>query len=756
MSRVAPVQSSMNGGEVSERLRARIDQSLYRIAAAEMTGWIGLVEGAMEAMPGTIHVAQAPGPIRLFRFEISATEGHVIEGSDALFRIYTNDALLTDGDELPVEVISPYPFNDVVQLKTHQNFDVLYLFHRNYQPRRLVRTSPDTFALELIEFNDGPFDDRNKDRDLRVSASALTGDVLLTATGPIFAATDVGRLAKMEVEDFGDIPVWEPGVTVNAGDLRVSLERVYRAAANGRTGTWQPAHTEGLEWDGMGTGTDINGNPAAGVQWEHVHDRFGIAKITEYIDAQAVNATVLRRLPFSAVSGNYEWDDGYWDPDSGTYVPPGPIDYDYGTWRWSLGAFSNTTGWPECGAVWLERLCLAKDATVYGSVAGDFDSHAEVNELGELSNDMAFIATVPDPNPIVEMVPGERLQLFTANGCHVLGGDNAATGIGPRNLRRDRQHHSGSNRADAVPLNGRTLTISRCGTRIFETEFNLQRQLDTAMDLTRYARHICRPMLESLAVQYLPHNIVWGQRSDGHLVAASYLPEEEVLGMAQRRMAEGLAVRDIVSITDSDGRFDQVWLAAEFGGNWHVLRMAPWREDGESDDTGVMVDMAVTYEGEPETDFTAPLLAGLDIEVVADGVWYSATAAEGTGAFSIDKPASRVVAGLPYKAAFETLNIEAGGDNGPARHKMARIGRAWLEVINSRGLWFGEPGNLQPMEQLDPAFFNDNALLPFSGFLPAAEQAGEHTRAPRLRVERRAPFQATVAAVGCEIDVKGR
>jgi hypothetical protein len=733
MSKVAPVQSSFNGGEIAERLRARIDQSLYRISATEMTGWIGLVEGAMEAMPGTIHVAQAPGPIRLFRFEISATQGHVIEASNNLFRIYTNDALLLDGSDVPVAVVSPYPFSAVPAIKTHQSFDVLYCFHRDYQTRRFVRTSPDTFAFELVEFNDGPFDDRNKDRDHRIAASALTGTVTLTASAALFVATDVGRLVKMEIEDFGDIPVWEPGVTVVVGDLRVSLERVYRAVSAGRTGTWQPAHTEGVEWDGMGTGTDINSNPAAGVQWEFVHDTFGIVKITAFTSATVVEGEVLRRLPFSTVSGNYEWEGGYYDPESGVYIPPSAITYNYGTWRWSLGAFSDTSGWPECGAVWLERLCLAKDSTIYGSVAGDFDSHAEINELGELSNDMAFIGTIPDPNPIVEVVAGERLQLFTANGCHVLGPDNAATGIGPR-----------------------TLTISRCGTRIFETEFNLQRQLDTAIDLTRYARHICRPTVESLAVQYLPHNIVWGQRSDGNMVAASYLPEEEVLGMALRRMADGLAVRDIVSITDTAGRFDQVWMAAQFGGNWHVLRMAPWREDGEFDDTAVMVDMAFTYDGEPETDFAAPLLAGLAIEVMADGAWYSVTAAAGTGAFTIDKAASRVVAGLPYEAGFETLNIEAGGDNGPARHKMARVGRAWLEVIKSRGLWFGEPGNLQAMEQLDPAFFNDNALLPYTGFLPAIEQAGDHTRSPRLRVERRAPMQGTVAAVGCEIDVKGR
>lgn len=756
MSRVAPVQSSFNGGEVSRRLQARIDQSLYAISASKMVGWAALVEGAAEAMPGFIHVEQAPGPIRLFRFEYNTTQGHVVEASQYLWRVYTNDALIRDGSGDPVEIVSPYAYADLAQLKVLQSFDVLYCFHRDYQPRKFVRNGPADFAFELMEFTDGPFDDRNDNKAHTLSASAVEGTITLTSSIALFAATDVGRLVKIEIADFGTTPAWEPGITVTAGQLRVSLERVYRCVQGGRTGSWQPAHTEGVEWDGMGSGTDINNNAAGGVQWEYVHDLFGIARITAFTSATVVQAVVLRRLPFTAVSNNYVWTGGYYSGSWGSYVPPGTLSYAYGTWRWSLGAFSNTSGWPECGEVWLERLCLAKDSTVYGSVAGDLESHAEVNDLGELSNDQAFIATIPDSNAIVEMVGGERLLLFTASGCHAIGPASAAQGVGPRNLRRDRQHHSGSSAVAAVPLNGRTLTVSRCGTRIHETEFTVQRQVETALDLTRYARHISGPGFTALAVQHFPHNMIWALRADGVLTCASYLPEEEVLGMSRRKLASGMAARSLVSITDPDGRFEQVWIAAEFNGAWHVLRMAPWREDGESDINAVMVDMAFTFEGEPTASFTAPLLAGREIEVMADGVWHTVVAAVGTGAFSLPAPASKVVAGLPFEAVLDQLAIEAGGDNGPARHKTARIGRAWCEVIDARGIWFGVEGNMQPLEQLAKEWTDEGALVPYSGFLDALEVVGDYTRSPKLRIERRAPMQATIAAIGCEVEVKAR
>lgn len=758
MSRVTPAQASFNGGELSRRLRSRIDQSIRAIGLAEMTGFAPLVEGPAEAMPGTLHVAQAPGPFRPLRFEYNATQGHVLEASDLLFRVYTNDALLEDGGG-PVEIVSPYSWEQVQALKTHQSYDVLYCFHRDLQTREFYRTDATTFGFDLLELENGPFDDRNDDESLTISASAVSGTIDLLASADLFAATDVGRLVKIEVRDFGDTPAWEPGITVDAGQYRTSLERVYRAVTSGRTGSWQPSHTEGVEWDGMAAGQDLNEKDAGGIQWEFIHDKYGIARITAFTDAQNVEATVLRRLPFSAVggsggTGNYTYEDGYFDGGWTPYTPGG-VTYQYGTWRWSLGAFSDTTGYPQAGCIWNERLLLMKDSTGYASVAGDLHDFAELNELGEQSNDMAFTFTIPDPNEIVEVAADDKLLLFTAAGCWALGPASAAQGVGPKNLRLDRQHHSGSSAVDAVALDGRTLTVSRCGTRIYETDFDAGRQIESAVDLTRYARHIGRPGFTSLAQQRHPHNHVWACRGDGSLACAAYLPEEDVLGMATRPLAEGLTAHWITSITDPEGKFEQVWIAAEFGGDWHMLRMAPWREDGESDESACMVDMAFAYDGAPATAFAEPLLAGQAIHVVADGRFYETTAAAGTGAFTLDTAASRVVWGLPFDAALESLTIEAGGDTGAARHKMARIGRGWIEVIDARGLAFGAPGDMQNLEQLADGDDWDAGWSPESGYRDR-ERVGDYTRYPRVRVERRAPFQATVAAWGYEIEVKQR
>lgn len=750
MSRVAAVQASFNGGAISQRLRARIDQALYGISVADMVGWAPLVEGPAEAMPGMIHVEQALGPCRLLRFEYNTTQGHVIEASDGVWRVYTNDALIESAPDTPLQVVSPYSWEQLQNLTIWQSYDVLYCYHPAVQTRKFVRTGATSFAFEAHEYLNGPFEPRNKDEALTISASGLSGTVDLEASADLFAATDVGRLVQLEAKDFGDTPAWEPGITVTAGALRTSMERVYRAATSGKTGSWQPVHTEGIEWDGSKEGTDINDKPAGGVQWEYLHDKFGIVKITVFTDAQNVTGTVERHLPFSAVANNYSYGGGYYDAGWDVWIPPtGGVSYQYGTWRWRLGAFSDTSGWPQCGCVWAERHAVAKGQTVYASVTGDLEDHATYNEYGEISADMALIVTSDDPNAILWIEPDERLLVGNASGVFALGPDNAAQAFGPKNYRMRRQNHAGSSAVQPVGQDGRTLFIGKSGGKVFQTAYDPGQLNQPAIDLTRYARHMGRRSRRfvRIAPQREPHNHVWACRADGTLACANFLPEEEVLGWADRPLATGMAARDICTITDPNGQFDQVWVAAEFGGNWHVLRMAEWREDGDHDANAAMVDLAHVFDGAATDTFSVPLLAGLAVDVVADGAFHLARTVPGSGELVLPQAAANVVIGLRYPAYIESLPLEAGGDNGPAIAKVARIGRAWCDLLDARGLTFGVPGDLAALEQLADGDEMDSGWAEETGFR-FREHAGDHTRRPRLRIERIAPAQATLLAWG--------
>ncbi|WP_343609362.1 hypothetical protein [Novosphingobium sp.] len=719
MSQVAYAKNSFNGGELSKRISGRRDQGIYKIGLSAMTGFAPLVEGPAEAMPGSIWVAQAKGPCRLLRFEYNVTQGHVIEASANAFRVYTNDVRLEVGG-VPVEVATPWDWPATQKLRNFQSYDVMYCFHGGYQTRQFVRDGATAFHLETLEFENGPFDDRNSDQSRTVTPSALTGDIMLSSSTAMFAATDVGSLFQLEAVDFGDTPQWEPGVTIATGDIRVSNERVYTAVSNGKTGSLQPNHTIGTEWDGNGGDT--------GVQWAYTHDHYGILKITGYTSPTQISGTVLRAMPFSTAEA---------------------------TWRWRFGSFSDTRGWPEGGCIWKERLCLFKGSRIYLSVAADLLNFATWSEDDTVTADMAVQRQIDDPNAILAMAPGEHLMLYNASGVFMVIPENAAAAFGPENAKVRRINNGNCGTAAPLLLDDRTVHIDRSQRRIYEIDLDSNRSAPTPIDLTRYARQMGtkKRQFVEIAAQQHPSNMIWTVRDDGTMAIASYLDEEQVLGWANRPLANGVLARSIVNITDPDGKLDQIWAAVEFAGAWHVIRMAQWREDGDSGDNQIMSDLVAIYDDVPTTTFVAPHLANRRVEVVADAINYWVFDADGDGRISLPQEASTIIMGLNYPAFVEDVSIEAGGDNGPAQSKMARISRSWVELEQSRGLAFGTPGTMQDLTQFADGDLSNMGWAAEDGFR-YIEANGDFTQSPRLRVERRAPFASTIIGWGAKLEVQ--
>jgi hypothetical protein len=758
MSRATPAQTNFNGGEISRRLHGRVDLSIYDISVVDMTGYIPLIEGGAEACPGFIWVEQAAGDCRLLPFEYNVTQGHVIEASAFKFRFFTNDGRIEIAGN-PVEVATPYSLSQVRALDYAQSFDVLYLFHGAVAPRQLVRTGANSFVLETVEFKNGPFEPRNEVETLTVGASGVSGDVTLESSGDLFAPGDVGGLFQMEAGDFGSISSWEPGITVTYGQLLTWLERVYRVVGGGaRTGTVEPLHTEGVEWDGIGKGTDLNNSAAGGVQLEYVHDRFGILKITAYTSATEVSATVLRRLPFTAITGGSTgWEGGYWDPEWGEYVPPeGGVSYAYGTWRWRFGAFSTRRGFPQCGCIWNERLWLAKGSMLYASVAGDFTDHATYNENGDITASEAIIAPLKDANAVLQLIPDDRLLAITKAALHSIGPSSAAAPVGPGAIRTRRENRSGCAAVKAAEVDEQIVYLGKSRKRIYQAEYDGTRDRQAATDLTRYARHIGKSRFVELTATKDPERLLWGVRENGTLAAAAYVPEEQVLGWAQRPLGAGLSAKSCAAISDPAGELDQLWIAASYSGATHILRLAQFRDDAEYDPTGVMLDMAAVYDGAPESQFNIPVLAGKQVEAVGDGIWYPGLAIAANGDVDLPAEVRRAVIGLPYPARLQTLPLEAGGDGGPAMAKMQRVSRISVLVAAARGLRISAAGGrAQDVEQLKGNSITDAPFDPDEGIV-AIERTSDWGRRVPVLIERVAPFQGTILAVQPEVETSPR
>lgn len=765
------MQTAFNGGELSRYMRGRPDHAIWAVGLAACVGFAPRPQGPLEACPGFEFVANASGAGRLIPFEPRLTQGYVIEATDELFRFFTNDVLLQDEGE-PVTVESPYLEADIPALDYEPSEDVLYLWHRGYRSRQLVRNSASSFSLSELDFENGPFGNRNDDEAHRLSFSGVIGSVTVTSTKDVFAATDVGRLIEVEANDLGDVPSWEPGVTTTLNSVLQWDGRVYQVIGGRlidggyRTGTVSPVHTRGTEWDGIGAGQDINDNPQGGVQLQYMHDMFGRARITAFTDARTVTATVTRRLPLQTATAYALNDYGYdwWTPDAGyigtnPWAGPAATSYTAGTWRWRLGAFSDTTGWPEHGVVWNQRLYLSKDNVIYASVAGSLTDFDRLNEFGEVSLDQAFTIVLDHPLPVRWMLAEDELFFGTGAIEWVLRQSSTAEGIGPGNVQVSRQTREGAKLGTKpIPMNGRPIFLQRSGRALLQmVEETVGRY--SAEDLTRYADHIGKAGFTELAFQKRPLRLLWGVLDDGSLAGATYMADEGVLGWFPRPLAPGLKAESIATITASDGRDEQLWLRAlhEPSGARFVMAMDEWRRAEDSPANPVMCDAALRATSDTAfSTITLSHLPNTSVDVVADGQWLGAIMTDANGQIALDEPANSAMAGLAYDAYFTFLEPEAGGDNGPAQQKMKRNFRTGLRLEKARALEVvNQAGIAVPIQHQAGGDALADAPEEISGDV-LLDHIGAWDREGQVTIRRYAPYQSTILAAMHTIEVAQR
>lgn len=718
------LQSSFNGGELSPRLQSRVDIDIHAKGAAEILNMVPTVEGALLKRSGTRYRAAALSTASwISAFVFNATQAYVIEWSDGKLRFLTNNAILQSLGS-PVEVTVPYSAAEAPRVSTQQSKDRLYMAHGSHPHASLLRTAADAFTYAPLDLKGGPFADDNIDEAITVTASAVTGTgVTITASAAIFEAGHVGSRFRMEAEDFAAIPVWETGIAGYAVDDIVRFEsKVYIAdqiSTDGRSGQQPPIHPRGSEWDGSNSGNDINDIGPFGVRWRYLHDRFGILKITAFIDSTHVTATVERRLPTSVTS-----------------VP---------TYRWAHSLFSAVAGWPEHVTLWGGRLWFFQGFELAGSVSGGYLDHSEYNEDGEVTPDMAIRKTLDIPDaPLWVVADRQGMLIGTTLGEYVINKINPSEVLSADNIQVLPQGRRGSAPVWPLPTAEQIMFLQRGGRKIRAAAYNFTDDRYLAPNNTIYARHITGSGIKQLTYQAEPEELLWALRNDGKVAAHPYNPEQDVKGWCQGLVMEGAAVESAVSIPSTDGSRDDLYLLVNRGGSLSHEQLADWWDEnlGLTSIDGFFVDSGLEYDGAPATVFSGlDHLADQEVMVLADGAELPLQTVTSDGIVTLDNAASRVVIGKAYTARFTSLRPEIPQRDGTSQNRIIRIVRAVASVLDSFGLSAGSAGGL--LDRLIKRSASDNMGDPpsmYSGWTVDIPVSGNSDTTGQVTFESRSPF----------------
>lgn len=666
-----PVQDAFIRGEISPRLHSRASLDLYRAALAKCENFITLPHGGLRKRGGTMFVGPVKyedKPTRVIDFKFSEEQAYVLEIGDFYVRVYAFGGFV-------VEIAAPWAAADLRGLQYVQSADVMWVVHPNYPPQKIERRGLTDWAVVPVVFKDGPFGPQNTDESIKLYANNLTGLTTITANQPIFNASDVGTLIRLDMESYQSIPPWEPnGVLAAKGEQILGMQTRYDGnvyvcqteappspAVTWRYGNTPPTHLRGSEKDGPIKADPSYEESVLGVNWLFLHSGYGVARVTSITDAYNAQAEILLRMPIEVVGSGFA------------------------TSVWRKGAFGEQR-FPNAVTLFEERLVFASRLSVYASKTGDFEQFA----IGEKDDDgLEFPLAANEANDILWLADADGfIVIGTAGGVRALSGSGIDEALTPSSFKN---RSSATHRCSGLrPLNtGQSFLYVANGFRtIAEMALGGNNRFESA-DASQISEHIAKVGggIRAGGYQEYPDPIAWFVLNSGALMGFTHQREQEVRGFHQHLVGGNGKILD-VAVTPGQNSADDVTVIVERTINGvkrqYIETLQSPAEYVDAAD-GFFVDSALRYSGSPVSAVAGLThLEGELVDILADGKSIRAVrVVNGQVRLPDTMAASTIVVGLPFEAEASTLELDVGARDGSLIGRRKRVGKVILSLFET-------------------------------------------------------------------------
>lgn len=678
MAALYPSQDTFVRGEISPRLHARASLDLYRAGLSKCENFITLPHGGIRKRGATYfagEVKNSAKKTRLIPFVFSADQAYALEVGDFYMRIYAYGARVGT-----VELATPWPEQVLDELQFYQSADVMWLAHDDYPTQVLTRTSHLSWTIEEIGFDDGPFAAANADESKSMYVSAVTGSITITADFSAFTANDVGRLIRIDMENYESVPPWEAQRQYADTDesvigLRSRYDgKVYQATGPTKTievfsGSTPPTHTKGTAVDGPSR-EDKTILPAetvwVGIIWQYLHSGFGVARITGYTSPTQVTAAVLSRFPNEVVGSGNKSD------------------------LWRFGAFG-PNGHAGSVTVFEERLTFSKRFSIYGSKTGDFGNF----QLGEKDDDaLEFLqAGGGQANDIIWIADADgALVIGTTGGVRALSGSGLDEALTPSSFKNRKSRAFGCAKVSPIDAGASFIYLTRSRRTLAELTRDSTGRF-AADDISQVSEHIPKKGVVTLAYQTDPDPILWFPLDNGEVGGFTHQPSQEVRGLHRHRLGgstsatEWGVVESAVVTPGLDGA-DDVWFIVRrvIGGvtrRYIEVMQEPF--EYRAIETAFQVDCGLSRDGAATNSVTGlEHLEGESIHVLADGkVFKGLTVSAGSISLPNGEEAEMWHVGLPMPAEAASLELDVGGRDGSMVGRRKKVGKVILSLFET-------------------------------------------------------------------------
>ena len=676
MARIRVPLNNFSFGEVSPSLRSRTDSPVYVAAAESVKNFFIRAEGGVINRPGTERIyefgltydATLAQQVRLEPFIFSDDEKYIVAFSNVridIFRIATNgttshiQTLTADvnGDAVP------FDNTNLVEFTYTQKGDFMFIAHRTFLCRELVRTGLTTFEMRVFEF------DTNSDGTKKfqpyynfqsagttITASATTGHVTLTCSANYFASGHVGtRLLIGETEAL--ISVFTNATTVTAilqGELTTQLDI---DALKTKKDSDKVEVTHVLH--GLSVGATVVIAEAGGVGGIALSNINGTRTISRVIDENKYEITAGAAATSEA--------DGGGSPT---------IKSASATTEWYEQSYSVLRGFPQAITFHEDRLWFAGTPSqpdgLWGSKTGLYFNF----DVGEAEDDDAIDidASVGVTNEIRHLVSNRDLQVFASQSEFYVPAFQDAP-VTPAKAKVSLQTPVGSGFVRPQSLDGATLFVQATGTAIREYIFSDSEAAYTSTMVSLLSSHlISNPVQLTTLKGSLSRPGSYGifVMDNGESAVFHSLRDEKRAGWMR---------------WDTEGEFHSVCAVDE---NLYTIAI---RDTGagtnklvlEQFNTTMKMDFCDTFSGSNGVfNVSSHFANGATVEVV-DGTEFlgTFTVASGNVDVSAVKLSTSAQIGYRFVPELKTLPIDGAVPGGPLTGSPRKITKVTLDLENT-------------------------------------------------------------------------
>lgn len=586
------IQPSFAGGEIAPNVYGRIDLAKYSVSLRRCRNFIVRQYGGVENRPGTRFIAEAKYPdkkCRLIPFQFSTVQTYALEFGEGYMRVFKDGGQVLNSSGAVYEIATPYQEADLFELKYTQSADVMTICHPNYAPRELQRYAHDNWALVEVVTNNGPFEDVNINKSVKVYASGETGTITLTANGAIFGSEQNGKLFYLEQPAVDSVPVWETGKSVSVGVVRRAGNNYYRANTAGKTGSLRPSHTEGMAWDGWGG----SGEGDTGVQWEYLQSGFGICRINAVAgNGLSATADVISRIPSNVVgSGN----DSY---------------------KWARFAWNSVNGYPGTVVYYQQRLFFAASRaapqTIWSSRSGDYKDFGKSSPIAD-DDRITYTYAGRQVNEIRHLIDVGSLVALTSGGQFKINGDQNKV-LTPSSFSFSSQGADGASSTPPITVSNIALFIQEKGSVVRDLAYSFDVDSYQGSDLTVLANHLFQGyQITDWSFSVVPYSAAWAVRNDGMLLTLTYLRDQQVFAWAPQPTDGKFESTCSISEGTEDAVYFTVQRTINGQSRRYIERLST--RQFSSDVDAFFVDCGLSYDGR-NTDSSRTMTVS-----TTDGTW---------------------------------------------------------------------------------------------------------------------------------------